>query len=246
MVVSVGLFFVAGLGLLHVFSGSLRWIDRLPARQWFSFGAGVSIAYVFVDVLPILARGQAALDAQSRPVLQVIPYLVYVVALFGLMVFYSLEVVAKRSRRENVQLVREDCTTPGVFWVHTGAFALYNGLLGYLLSETEHHGLLPCTLLFFALALHFTVNDHAFRSHHKASYDRYGRWVLAFAVLVGYLMGVGYQVGESTISILWAFVAGGLILNVIKDELPEDRESSVSFFVGGLAGYAAVLVLVAH
>lgn len=246
MLVSVGLLFVASLGLLHLFSGSLRWIDRLPAKQWFSFGAGVSIAYVFVDVLPFLGRGQTALDAHSGPLAQVVPYLVYVVALLGLTVFYSLEVLAKRSREENVQLTREDCTTPAVFWVHTGAFALYNGLLGYLLSDAEHHGLVPCALLFFALALHFTVNDHAFRSHHKTSYDRYGRWILAFTVVAGYLIGVAYQVGEAAIALLWAFVAGGLILNVIKDELPGQHQSSLSAFLVGLGAYSALLLAVAH
>jgi hypothetical protein len=118
--------------------------------------------------------------------------------------------------------------------------------LGYLLSDAEHQGLLPCALLFFVLALHFAVNDHAFRSHHKASYDRYGRWILALAVLAGYVIGAGYQVAEPTIAVLWAFVAGGLILNVIKDELPEHRESALGFFVAGLAGYTALLVAVAH
>jgi hypothetical protein len=242
----VGFAFIASLGLLHIYIGRLRWIEHVPERQWLSFGAGVSIAYVFVDVLPILGAGQAVVAESAGTALEQLKHHVYLVALLGLVAFYSLELLAKRSRAGNLEKAREDCTSPGVFWVHTGAFALYNALLGYLLREAEHHGLMACALLFFALMLHFAVNDNALRSHHKALYDRFGRWLLALAVIGGYLVGTGYMLSEASIALLWAFVAGGLILNVIKDELPQHRETSLSAFLMGLSGYAALLVVVAH
>ncbi len=242
----VGLGFIISLGLLHIYAGRISWIERVPERQWLSFGAGVSLAYVFVDVLPILSAGQTVVAETTGAILKPLKHHVYLVALVGLAAFYSLELLAKRSRADNLEKAREDCTSPGVFWLHTGSFALYNALLGYLLREAEHHGLMACTLLFFALMLHFAVNDHALRSHHKVLYDRYGRWLLALAVIGGYLAGTGYMLSEASIAILWAFVAGGLILNVIKDELPQYRETSLSAFLAGLGGYAALLVVVAH
>lgn len=238
--------FVASLGLLHLYAGRFRWIDRIPAQHWLSFGAGVSIAYVFVDVLPILSKGHATLAANAGAATQSLKYPVYLVALVGLAAFYSLELLAKRSRADNRLMDREDCTSPGVFWVHTASFALYNGLLGYLLSEADHRGLLPCALLFVALMLHFLVNDHALRLHHRDLYDRFGRWLLALAVVAGYLVGAGFMLNEAGIAVVWAFVAGGLILNVIKDELPEHRESSLGAFLVGMGAYATLLVTVAH
>jgi hypothetical protein len=243
---AIGLVFIVSLGLLHIYGGQLRWIERVPERQWLSFGAGVSIAYVFVDVLPILVAGQSTLAESTGRILDKVKHHVYLIALIGLAAFYSLELLAKRSRAGNRVKAQEDCTSAGVFWVHTGSFALYNALLGYLLREAEHHGLLACALLFFALMLHFTVNSHALRSHHKALYDRFGRWLLALAVVGGYLIGAVYMLNEASIAILWAFVAGGLILNVIKDELPQHRETSLSAFLMGMSGYAILLVIVAH
>lgn len=243
---AVGLAFIVSLGLLHIYAGRLRWIERIPKRLWLSFGAGVSIAYVFVDVLPILSAGQATLAETSGIIAEKLEHHVYLVALIGLMAFYSLELLAKRSRAGEREKAGEDCTSPGVFWVHVGSFALYNALLGYLLREAEHHGLLACALLFFALMLHFLVNDHALRAHHKALYDRFGRWLLALAVIGGYLVGTGYMLNEASIAILWAFVAGGLIVNVIKDELPQHHETSLGAFLAGMSGYAALLVSVAH
>ncbi|MDH3644431.1 MAG: hypothetical protein OES38_20160, partial [Gammaproteobacteria bacterium] len=160
--------------------------------------------------------------------------------------FYVLELLASRSRSGNRGVGLEDQTTANVFWVHVGSFALYNGLLGYLLRESESHGLMTCVLLFVALALHFLVNDHALREHHKTYYDRIGRWLLSAAVVGGYLLGTQFMVGETTIAILWAFVAGGLILNVLKDEVPEHRDTCLWSFLSGIAGYAILLVAVAH
>lgn len=41
---------------------------------------------------------------------------------------------------------------------------------------------------------------------------------------------------------LFAFLAGGVILNVLKEELPEERESRFSAFAGGALLYAALLL----
>ena len=41
-----------------------------------------------------------------------------------------------------------------------------------------------------------------------------------------------------------AFLGGGVILNVLKEELPEERGSRFRAFAAGAAGYAAFLVLV--
>jgi hypothetical protein len=199
-----------------------------------------------VEALPKLSAGQATLAEATEKAPQGLEHHAYLVALVGLATFYGLEVLARRSRAVNLEQSREDCTTSGVFWVHAGAFALYNALLGYLLREAEHQGLLPCTLLFFALMLHFMVNDHALRVHHKALHERYGRWLLALAVVGGYLAGMAYMLEDASIAVLWAFVAGALILNVIKDELPQPRTTSLTAFLGGMAGYAALLVTVVH
>lgn len=80
-----------------------------------------------------------------------------------------------RSRNHRQPMEGEDCTQPGVFWLHIVSFAIYNPILGYLLRESEEHRLLACLLLFFALALHFIVNDVSLREHQKQAYDHMGR-----------------------------------------------------------------------
>ena len=93
-----------------------------------------------------------------------------------------------------------------------------------------------------AMGLHFIVNDFGLRENHKHIYDRIGRWILAAAIIVGWVVGSGTQIGEATIAVLFAFIAGVIVLNVLKEELPEERESCFWAFGLGAVIYSALLL----
>ena len=97
-------------------------------------------------------------------------------------------------------------------------------------------------LFFIAMALHFVVNDYGLREDHKALYTRIGRWVLTAAVFAGWLVGLLVDIPEPAIAVLTAFLSGGIILNVLKEELPRERESRFWALVLGAAIYAAILL----
>lgn len=85
------------------------------------------------------------------------------------------------------------------------------------------------------------VNDLGLREDHKGAYDRAGRWVLAVAIFAGWVAGLLFEVSEAAIAVLFAFLAGGVIMNVLKEELPEERESRFWAFVLGAGIHAAIL-----
>ncbi|MBE9115462.1 hypothetical protein IQ249_06065 [Lusitaniella coriacea LEGE 07157] len=235
--------FPIGLAALHVVVGKLHWLDRiLPKERWISLGAGVSIAYIFLDILPELGKAQVEIEHLKWSFIEFLEKHSYILALVGLVLFYGLELLAARSREANKSAGKSDSTSVGIFWVHIGAFALYNALIGELLSHTETRGFLPTLLLGITLALHFLINDRSLREHHKAPYDRIGRWVLAGALILGWVIGQSFQLLPGAIALLWALVAGGMILNVLKEELPDTQESC--FFTFSMsAGIYAVLLL---
>jgi uncharacterized membrane protein len=51
------------------------------------------------------------------------------------------------------------------------------------------------------MALHFAVNDSGLREHHKHIYDRIGRWILAAAIIVGWVLGSATEIGKTTIAV---------------------------------------------
>jgi hypothetical protein len=50
------------------------------------------------------------------------------------------------------------------------------------------------------------------------------------------------EIPEVAVAVLIAFLAGGVVLNVLKEELPEERESRFWAFALGAAFYAALLL----
>jgi len=231
-----------GLAIVHLFSSRLRWLNAVPRNRWLSFASGVSVAYVFVHLLPELSAAQETIADNLDSTLLFLEHHVYLVALLGLTVFYGLERSAKVSRQRNRQAGKGDFTEAEVFWLHIISFATYNALIGYLLLHREAPGVLNLLLFFVAMALHFVVNDFGLREHHKQPYDRIGRWVLAIAVIMGWIIGRETEIDRAAIAVLFAFLAGGVVLNVLKEELPEERESRFWAFVLGVAIYAALLL----
>jgi zinc transporter ZupT len=240
-----------GLAAVHIFAGKLRFLQPLPRSHYLSAAGGISVAYVFIHLLPEVTHRQAGLEYEggtTATLLGVAPERsLFLVALAGFAVFYGLE-------RLVVQLRRQDGVTDGTdaetgttkygFWLHMSSFSAYNALIGYLLLHRGETGLANLLLYVTAIGLHFVVNDHGLREHHERRYTHFGRWLLAGAVLVGVLVGLVSVVPEPFLSVALAFLAGSIVLNVIKEELPEERDSSFLSFGGGLSGYTALLLVV--
>jgi hypothetical protein len=220
--------------LVHLGGERLHFLHSVPRSLWLSAAGGVSVAYVFVHILPDLAHHQQRVEEMG--LLASVERQVWLIALAGLAAFHGLERLVRRRRRT------EEDEGDEVFWLHLGAFALYNLLIGYLLLHREEGSGLG--LLFYAVAmgLHFLVNDQGLREHHGQAYRR-ARWLLAAAPLAGWALGAAIHLPPLAVTALFAFVAGGVILNVLKEELPEDRDSRFRAFAGGAAGYAALLLL---
>lgn len=228
------------LALAHLWAGRLRFLEGIPRSRWLSFAGGVSVAYVFLHILPELGSGQETFDKRSSGVLEALAHHTYLLALIGLAVFYGLERMALRSRKREGG--REGATGGPTFWTHIATYALYNAVIGYLLVHRDEQGFTALLWYVVAIGLHFVVNDFGLWEHHKQRYRITGRWVLAGAVLVGWLAGVLTDVSEMVVVALFAFVAGGIVLNVLKEELPEERESRFPAFALGAALYAVLLV----
>ncbi|MFP5504517.1 MAG: hypothetical protein ACLGIN_18685, partial [Candidatus Sericytochromatia bacterium] len=167
---------------------------------------------------------------------------VYLVAMVGLSAFYGLERLAVRSRQAAESHPGPARPSTGVFWVHIGSFAIYNGLVGYLLVHREASGWQGLALFAVAMGLHFVVNDYGLSEHHRDLYRRRGRWLLAAAIVAGLLLGWATSVSELALAMLFAFLAGGVIMNVLKEELPEQRQSRFWAFAVGAIAYTGLLL----
>ncbi len=67
---------------------------------------------------------------------------------------------------------------------------------------------------------------------------------MAAAIIVGWVIGSGTEIHQAAVAVLFAFLAGGIVLNVLKEELPEEQESRFWAFALGAIGYAILLLAV--
>ncbi len=238
----VSLLAVVGLAMVHIFAGKLRYLG-IPRRWWLSLAGGVSVAYVFVHIFPELEKYQSVIEYSRYAPVAFLEHHVYLLALMGLATFYGLERLALQSRSRGRNRERGDVSSTGTFWVHVGSFAMYNAIIGYLLLNREETGLANLILFAAAMALHFLVNDDGLREHHKHRYQGTGRWMLAAGAVGGWMLGMAYEVSPGVLAVLFSFVAGGIILNILKEELPEERESQFWAFALGALLYTALLLL---
>jgi hypothetical protein len=68
--------------------------------------------------------------------------------------------------------------------------------------------------------------------------------LLAGAILVGSPVGLANEISEAAVAVITAFLAGGVILNVLKEEMPSERQGRFWAFALGTAAYAALLLTV--
>jgi zinc transporter ZupT len=232
--------FATALALIHLLIGKLRFLDVVPRNRWLSASGGVAVAYVFLHILPELSSHQETFAKGLGLGEQAAEGWVYLIALTGLATFYGLERAAKVSRGRSRD--GDDVVEAEIFWIHISSFGLYNLIIGYLLLPREEVGLWPLVTYFVAMSLHFVTSDFGLRQHHKERYDRSGRWVIAGAVVAGWALATAAALPELVIGFLFAFLAGSVVLNVLKEELPEERQSRFWPFAAGCAACAALLL----
>jgi hypothetical protein len=229
---------------VHLFAGRLRWMDVIPRSRFLSFSGGMAVAYVFLRILPDLGLREARVGGSIQEVLRVPRNPVYVVSLLGLVVFYGLYRLAEHSRTERRRQGGEDCPGPGAFWIGMLSYGVVNFAVGYLLVERSAQG--PQRLLLFglAMALWLVVNDHGLRIDYRDRYRATGRWVLSLAVLAGWAVAAYAPVSDVMLSVAVAFVGGGIVMNVLMEELPRERESRFWAFALGAVLYSGLLLSV--
>ena len=149
--------YLAGGGLGASEAGERFW----SRRRFLSAAAGISVAYIFIDVLPELEfQRQVVVKAAGGTELLFAEQRIYLLALLSFVVLYGLEhmvLVNRERRRESVAAGDADA----VFWLQLAGYAAYSALIGYLVIERAERGVLPLIAYTFAMAVHFLIVDHS-------------------------------------------------------------------------------------
>lgn len=210
---------------IHLFANKADVLGWVWHARFLSFAAGISFAYVFIDLLPTLEKGQPILKKALDPL---IPYLdrhSYLIALIGFLFFYGLQGVKGSS-----------------IYASIAGFSLFNFFIGASLSDVNNPDIQPLLLFSIAIGLHYFIHDHNLREVNEVLYDRVGRWILVLALILGWMIGFFFTIPVTIIDLVVAFVAGGVLLNVMRYELPKREPGTYKFFLLGSVLYTCILL----
>ena len=228
------------LAAVHAVSARLLALPAVPRSKWLSTSSGMAVAFVFLALIPGMAADQQAVQ-QASGIGGFLTKHIYVSALFGLATFYGVE------RFVSTQRQRQDAppraTRDGAFLLSMAWFSVMNAIIGYLLVQ-EHRTASDLLFFFAAMALKFVVSDYGLHQAHQANYDRVGKWIVIAALTLGWLVGLLTAVHPVVIGLVRGFLAGGVILNVLKEELPAERKAKYLPFLAGALLYGALLLAV--
>lgn len=236
----LSLLFMIGFIVVHFSSKFMNLPTSNPRSPILSIAGGMTVAYVFLYLLPELHKYlQPIKQAVSNTWLGFLEDYTYILALIGLLIYYGLDIVTRKGKGEE-----SGQPSFGLFLLHISSFFLYNMIIGYLLIREEFSTHWAMALYFLALAAHFVATDHKLKELHKQSYDKYGRWFLVAAIFAGWLTGILISVHEVVVGIAVSVLAGGIIMNVFKDEIPESKSSNYNAFAIGALTVVILLLLV--
>lgn len=234
--------FVATLVLMLSHSLSPCLAKRLPAKgkAFISFAGGVSVSYVFLDMLPNLVEYNKPIGEfllQNQWLTPFTELSIYLVALVGFLIYYGFDLFAERyqtAKHDNVIVYR----------LHLIMFCFYNVLITYTMSLRALTGITYTVLFTFAMALHFMLTDRKFGRMYPMQFDQHGRRLLLAALFVGWLLSVVFDpVRVLFVAFMTAFLAGSILLNVFREELPNSDLASFRWFVMGTALIAITSLL---
>ena len=234
---------VAALCVLAI--GSCHWLAIWVAsrpeqqqRRWASVGGGAGLAYVFVHLLPELASGGSELS-DARGLIDYVPTplvesLLFLVALGGVLVVFSLNVLMQQ---------RKDAP-PFAVWLQLFSFAAINYLYAYSLPSMITTGIGYGVLFTVALSAHVLLTDRYAAEHHPQRFRRRNRWLGSSALVLGLLHAfVLHPVDELTLAVATAFLGGGLLMSVFRDELPDAHQARLPWLLAGCGGMGLLLLL---
>jgi hypothetical protein len=223
------------LASVYVFGHSLR--PRSDHRLWVSIAAGVSVAAVFMDLLPEISESQARFLAVPHGHAAIFPeQAIYISAMFGFMLFYGFEYMIAASAGEE--------PGRGFFSLRIAAFAGYSILIAYLLVHNIWNDARSLFIYSLAMAFHLLIVDHSLARQRDTFYESRGRWLLAFAIMAGWLIGIVTSIPDQWLARITGFVSGGVMMNSLVIELPEGRGARFWPFVMAAAAYSLVLLVV--
>jgi zinc transporter ZupT len=223
------------LSAIHPASAALA-SKGLIRKRTVSFCAGIALAYLFIHLLPELSKLQSdLLDIKGRSRhFQWFEEHVYIIALAGLLFFQIVDNIGRNKESKKYTFS---------FRIETIFFALYSALISYLIIKTVEFNQ-PTILITIAFLAHFFGTDIDLTERYEKAFAKRGCYTLSIATIAGMVMAIVSPVSEIVYISIFSFLAGGILINTLRTELPEPQKVKSAFLLLGTIIYTILILLI--
>jgi len=213
------------LGLTHF------WNEKIQIRQEYvririiSFVAGISVTYVFLNLLPEVYKGFETFDK-----------LIFISLLIG---FSTAHISEKYIYQHSApQALKERLSS-----VHTIGFFLYHVFIGVILVRLDSFSNLDAVLFFLPVLFYSAVGLVALEQIHSKIWERpVVKFFLSLSTLLGVLIAdilIGF---EPAFNLLFGFIVGLFLYISMIDFVPRQARGRPEYFALGVLSYTLIII----
>lgn len=205
------------LGIIHFYSERLKLPEGTKRYRVISFAAGISIAYLFLDLLPHTYAAATHLKN-----------FVFAFLLLGFVIFHLAEKnIYKHANREKLAKELKE--------VHSVSFFCYYFIVGIVLCNKIQINLLEGGLFLIPIALHAALSTASLSQiHGEIRESRWAKITLSLSSLIGVIFVQLVPIPNILDNILVSIIAGILLYIIVKEFLPDKEKGQPLFFALGI------------
>lgn len=192
-----------------------------------SFAAGISVTYILIELLPLLA---ARFDFTTRPD--------FIPVLAGFAGFHIGEKYIRQHERSDTlhHELKE--------W-HAFGVGLYYFTIGVILVSLARESIVAGTLFFIPIMFNAWASILSFGEIHEALRERGTTlFLVSTAAITGVVLALLTPIPRRVEVTLFGFVVGVLFYTVLRDSIPPGKSGRLSWFIAGTVGYTTILLII--
>jgi len=222
----LAIFFGIVIAIAHYFSDKIHESKRYKI-EIMSLGAGISLAYLLLVLLPELYEG-----------VQQMHKLLFLFVLFGALSFHLIEKYIYQHAMKK-KLIAELSIS------HSISFFIYHFIIGVVLVSLLEKNIVYGILLFAPILSYTAVGQVSLKEiHAKVTEKKAVKVFLSCSTLIGVVEALIIGITGTLFYALLGFVAGAMLYHVMRESIPSEKDGNPIFFLIGTLAYALLIMFI--
>lgn len=218
-------FYSLVLAAVHFFNEKIQIRQEYVRVRVISFIAGISVTYVFLNLLPEVYKGYEVFDR-----------FIFVSLLAGFSVAHVTEKYIYQHSAP--QTLRES-----LGGVHSLAFFVYHFFIGVILVSLNKVSTIDSVLFFLPVLFYSAVGLLALERIHPRIWEKPSvKLLLSLSTLAGVLFADIFLGFTSVFELLFGFMVGAFLYIALIDFVPRESRGRPGYFILGVLSYALIIV----